>query len=107
MKFDLFSIIIIVVVVLVGGYAAYIQIKTKRYGIETDAVVTNVRESWDNDDESGSLCYTYTIEYQNYEGITITAALGGMSDKIRNLAVGDRIRIKYLKNKQDYPILVK
>lgn len=107
MQFDLFSVIIIVFVVLVGGYTAYIQIKTKRNGIETEAVVTNVKESWERTDDSDSLCYTYYVEYRNYEGKTVTAALGGMSNTKKDLCVGDRIRIKYLKDKQDYPLLAK
>ena len=107
MSFDLFSIIIIEVVAIVGGYAAYIQIKTKKKGIETVAVVTNIEESWESVGEADSLCYTYTVEYKNYEGKMITAALGGMSDTNKKLSTGDRIMIKYLEDKQDYPILVK
>lgn len=107
MKLDLFSIIIIVIVVLVGGYATYIQIKTKRKGIETEDVVTNVKESWERIDDYDTLCYNYTVEYINFDGETVTAALGGMSNMNKNLNVGDRITIKYLKDKQDYPIMVK
>ena len=107
MQLDLFSVIVIVAVILVGGYAAYVQIRTKRNGIETDAVVTDIRESWERTGDTDSLCYTYTVEYRNYEGRTVTAALGGMSDARKDLDVGDRIRIRYLKNKQDYPIMVK
>ena len=35
------------------------------------------------------------------------ATLGGLSDTNKDLRTGDRILIKYLKDKQDYPILVK
>ena len=106
MKLDMFSIIIIAIVVLVGGYAAYVQIRTRRKGIETEAVVTNVKESWERIDDHDTLCFTYTVEYINFEGETVTAALGGMSNANRHLNVGDRIKIKYLKEKQDYPIMV-
>ena len=107
MKLDLFGIIIIAAVVLVGGYALYIQIKTKRNGIETEAVVTNVTETWDRTDDFDTLSYDYTIEYTNYEGKTVTAALGGLSATNKHLDIGDRIVIKYLKEKQEYPIMVK
>ncbi|MCR5135116.1 MAG: hypothetical protein K6B12_05700 [Clostridiales bacterium] len=107
MKLDLFAVIIIAVVVLVGGYALYIQIKTKRKGIETEAEIINVTERWDRTDDFDTLCYDYTVEYTNDEGKTITAALGGMSDANKHLQAGDRIVIKYLKEKQEYPLLVK
>ncbi len=107
MKLDLFAIIIIAAVVLVGGYALYIQIKTRMKGIETEAVVTNVTETWDRTDDFDTLSYNYTVEYTNEEGETITTGLGGLSDMNKHLQVGDRIVVKYLKNKQEYPILVK
>ncbi len=58
MKLDLFSIIVIAAVALVGGYAVYIQIRTKRSGIEAEAVVTDVRERWERTGDTDSLCYT-------------------------------------------------
>ena len=107
MELDLFSIIVIVVVALVGCYALYVQIKTKRKGIEAEAVVTGVSESWERVDEHDELCYSYTVQYENFEGTPVTAALGGMSNSNKHLNVGDRIMIKYLKERQDYPVLVK
>ena len=64
-------------------------------------------ESWERIDDHDTLCYNYTVEYINFEGETVTAAFGGMSNMNKNLNVGDRITIKYLKDKQDYPIMVK
>ena len=108
MQLDLFAIIVIAAVVLVGGYALYIQIKTKRKGIETEAVVTNVTETWERTgDYNDSLSYGYTVEYTNEEGETIMTGLGGLTDMNKHLQVGDRIVVKYLKEKQEYPILVK
>ena len=107
MKFDLFAIIIIAVVVLVGGYAAYLQIRTRRRGIETRAVVIGVTERWERTGDSDSLCYSYTVEYTNFEGTVVTAALGGMTSADRHLSQGDCILIRYLKDRQDYPIMVK
>ena len=107
MELNAFTVIIIAVVVLVGGYAVYIQIKTKRKGIETEATVTGIKESWERIGDADSLCYTYVVEYKNYEGRTVTAALGGLSDTKKDLLEGDRILIRYLKEKQDYPILVR
>ena len=107
MKFDLFSIIIIIIVAIVGSYAIYIQIKTKRIGIETDATVTDVKKEWERTGDDDFLSYYYTIEYVNYEGKKVSAVLGGLTNSSKNLDVGDHIRVKYLKNKQDYPIMIK
>ena len=107
MKLDLFPIIIIAVVVLAGGYAAFLQIRTRRRGVETTAVVTGVTERWERTGDADSLCYGYTVEYTNCEGAVVTAALGGMSNADRHLSRGDRILIRYLKDRQDYPIMVK
>ncbi len=107
MQLDWFSIIILTAVVLVGGYAIVIQILTKKKGIETEAVVTNVRESWDHHGEHATLSYTYSVEFRNEDGETVVTALGGLSDAKKDLEVGDRIVIKYLKDKQEYPIMVR
>ncbi len=107
MQLDLFSIIVIALVVLVGAYAIYIHIKTKKQGLEAEAVVTGIRESWDRTGDVDSLSYTYTVEYENFAGQTVTAALGGLSDGKKDLREGDRILVKYLKEKQDYPIMIK
>ena len=105
MQLDLFSIIVIAVVALVGVYAVYIQIKTRKNGIETEAVIINVKETWDDDGDSHSLSYKYTVEYTNFEGKKVAAALGRMTNSDLKLGEGDRVTIKYLKDKQDYQIL--
>ncbi len=107
MQLDIFSVVIAALVVLVGGYALFIQLKTKKKGIEAEAVITGVQESWERTGDADHLCYTYTVEYENFAGQTVTAALGGMSNTKKNLEAGDRILVKYLKEKQDYPIMVK
>ena len=107
MQLNLFSIIVIAIVVLVGAYAIYIHIKTKKQGLEAEAVVTGVQESWERTGDADHLCYTYTVEYENFAGQKVTAALGGLSDGKKDLHQGDRILVKYLKEKQDYPIMVK
>ena len=107
MKFDLFSIIIIAIVVLAACYTAYLRIKTKKNGIETEAVVTDVEETWERSGDSDTLCYYYIVEYKNYEGKTVTARLGRVSNTKTDLSIGDCILIRYLKDKQGYPVMVK
>ena len=108
MKLDWFSIVIVAFVAAVGGYAAYIQIRARRNGIETVAVVTGVKEEWERTAEDiDSIGYTYTVEYKNFDGVTVAAALGGLSNAKKDLREGDRIVIRYLKDRQDYPIMVR
>ena len=99
--------IIIAVVAVVGLYAAYIQIKTKRQGIEVQAQVVNVSEEWENDGDTHSLVYKYTVQYRTIDGETVTTGLGGMSNSNKHLQVGDIITVRYLPEKQNYPIMVR
>ena len=107
MGIDWFSIIIITLVAVVGLYAAYIQIKTKRQGIETQAQVMDVIKEWNHDGDSPSLEYKYVIKYTNKAGEVITTCLGGMMNNNKELEPGDLITVRYLPYKQEYPIMVK
>ena len=89
MKFDLFSIVVLIIVALGGSYAVYIQIKTKRTGIETEATVTDVRTEWERTGDDDFLSYYYTVEYLNYEGNKVTAVLGGLTSSSKDLEVGE------------------
>ena len=80
----------------------------KRSGIETDAVVTRVREDV-------STAYTFYVAYQTQEGQTVEARLAsGKSIDIRigknvwdrDLHEGSKVRIKYLPDKPDYVIRI-
>ena len=106
MELSPFAIIVIAFVAIVGIYTAFLRIRTKRNGIETEAVVTDITEQWERTGDSDSLSYYYTVEYKNYEGQTVTARLGRISNTKTDLNIGDRIVIRYLKDKQGYPVLV-
>ena len=105
MELSPFAIIVIAFVVIVGIYTLYLRIKTRKQGIETEAVVTDVVEQWERSGDSDTLCYYYTVEYKNYEGETVTARLGRISNTKTDLNVGDCIMIRYLKDKQGYPVM--
>ena len=47
----------------------------------------------------------YYIAYKNQEGETVEAMLTNPGD--HTFKVGDRLRIRYLPDRQDYPVLVK
>ena len=73
-------------------------------GIETDAVVSRIKENeTQNDDGSRQMHYTYYVQYQTEDGQTVEAKLGKAPLRI---AVGDRLRIKYLPEKPKYVITV-
>ena len=104
---NIFWYIVMGLVAVVGLYAAYIQIRIKRSGIEAEAEVIDVREEWDVASEPHTLKYTYVVAYRNAQGEQVTAALGGLSDSKKDLETGDRILVRYLPDKQEYPIMTK
>ena len=106
MELSPFAIIVIAFVAVVGIYTVFIRIRTKRNGIEAEAVVTDITEQWERTGDTDSLSYYYIVEYKNYEGKIVTARLGRISNTKTDLNIGDRIMIRYLKDKQGYPILV-
>ena len=107
MQFDLFSIIIISLVAVAGIHTAYMQIRTRMKGIETEAVITDVRESWERTGDTDSLCFTYTVMYTNSEGRPVTAELQTVSSADKDLYEGDRILIRYTEDRQDYPVMIR
>ena len=87
----MFEIIFLVVLAAfaIGGIWAYVvSKKVKEEGIETDAVVSRIE----------------LHEYTNQEGKTVEAMLSNPGD--HKFEEGDRLRIKYLPDKQEYPVMV-
>ncbi|MBE7003731.1 MAG: DUF3592 domain-containing protein [Ruminococcaceae bacterium] len=68
-------------------------------GIEADAVVSRIEENEDLDSDGGGVSYTYYVQYQTQDGQVIEARLGNVP---KNIAVGSRLRIKYLPDKPKY-----
>ena len=97
--------IVIGFVAIVGIYTAYLQIRTRKSGIETEATVVDVREKWVREGDGDSLEYTYVVSYKNREGEKVEAALATVSNGKKNLEIGDRITVRYLPERQDYPVM--
>ena len=107
----------IVLVIAVGVILTAIRNNAiKRGGIETDAVVTRIKEN-ESTDEDGHISYSYTfyVTYRTQEGRTAEAQLAsGKSFDVRigknvwdrDLHEGSAVRIKYLPEKPDYVIRV-
>ena len=107
----MFEIIFLVVLAAfaIGGIWAYVvSKKVKEEGIETDAVVSRIElHEWGGGAEepwTPSITEDYYITYTNQEGKTVEAMLSNPGD--HKFEVGDRLRIKYLPDKQEYPVMV-
>lgn len=113
----LYAVIAVVVIALAVGviFTAKRNSKIKSSGIETDAVVTRVKEN-ESTDEDGivtNVTYTYYVTYRTSDGQTVEAQLAsGKSFDIRvgskvwdqDLHEGSSVRIKYLPEKPNYVI---
>ncbi len=107
----MFEILLITILVLfaIGGIWAFVVTKkVKEEGIEADAVVSRVElHEWSSlDHEFGhdSVTEEYYITYRNLEGQNVEAMLTNPGDY--KFQVGDRMKIKYLPDRQEYPVLV-
>ena len=107
----MFEIIFLVVLAAfaIGGIWAYVvSKKVKEEEIETDAVVSRIElHEWGGGDEepwTPSITEDYYITYTNQEGKTVEAMLSNPGD--HKFEEGDRLRIKYLPDKQEYPVMV-
>jgi len=103
MKIDVFSLVIIAIVGSGALYALYSIMKVKRNGIEVDACVTRIVEDVRTDADGIYTDYTCYVRYRTLEGRTIEATLANPKSR---LYVGSNVRIKYLPENEDYPVLV-
>lgn len=107
----MFEIVIIVLLAAfaIGGIWAFaVSRKVKKEGIETVAVVTRIElHEWSGGGDtwaSDSVTEEYYITYADMKGQTVEAMLSNPGN--RTFQVGDTIKIKYLPEKQEYPVLV-
>lgn len=108
---------LIVVVALIGViFTTKRNNEIKQNGIETDAVVSRIKEN-ESVDEDGfvTTSYTYYVTYRTMEGQTVEAKLGSGKSIDNNivgkpwdsdLKEGVSIRIKYLPEKPKYVIRI-
>ena len=95
------------VIVLAGVLCIHVRMMLK--GIRTEAVVVKVVGRWERVGIGSGwnlgLQYHYTVRYRNLEGETVTAELEGLflATGFERFCCGDRVMIRYLKEKQDRP----
>ena len=104
-------VIIILAAFAIGGIWAFVfSKKVKKEGIETDAVVSRVElhewgggtgDTWAHD----NITEEYYITYVNQEGQTVEALLSNPGD--HTFKEGDKLKIKYLPDRLEYPVLVR
>ena len=107
--FEIVFIILLAAFAAGGIWAFIVSKKVKEEGFETEAVISRVElhewsggpDAWDH----SSVTEEYYITYANQEGKTVEAMLSNPGD--HTFKTGDRIRIRYLPDRQDYPVLVK
>ncbi len=99
--------IAIFAVAVIGGLV-YSYLRSKKInenGVETEAVVSRVKEI-EREDSDGHYTtdYEYYVRYQNQNGETVEAKLGNPP---RFLTEGTQLRVKYLPEKPKYALMIK
>ncbi len=86
-----------------GIWAYFFTKKVKREGIETDAAVCRI-DKHEHTDSEGHTSWSeeLVINYVNQEGELVEATL---SNPKKGLRLGSRIRIRYLPDRQEYPVM--
>ena len=97
--------------VLVITFAAYIfryywwqLIRIRRYGTETDAVVSRMEETKRVSDGAEFPRRFYYVAFQRQDGYPNEARLLNPKGP---LLIGDRVRIRYLDDRNEYAVLMK
>ena len=97
--------IIVAAIIIAIVFAVKRNNNIKKNGIETDAVVSRIKENeTGNDDGSTDYSYTYYVKFTAQDGQVVEAKLGNAPRLTRE---GDRVRIKYLPEKPKYAIIIK
>lgn len=79
--------------------------KINSQGVETDAVVSRIKEIESRDsDGTINTNYEYYVRYQTETGESVEAKLGNAPRRVRE---GDTLRVKYLPEKPKYALVVK
>ncbi|MBQ9346147.1 MAG: DUF3592 domain-containing protein [Oscillibacter sp.] len=93
-----------VAALLIYRFAMWARVKAK--GIEADAEVTGVREKESTDsDGSPTISAFYQVRYRTQTGEFVEAELKFITQNRQKLAAGDRIKVKYLPERPDYPVM--
>ena len=101
-----FAIIVLVIFAAVAAFMAYKIWITKKNGIETMAVVSNITEETTMDSDGSNTSYTYYVRYTTSDGVQQEAKIANMGFK-KGPEIGDRIKIKYLPEKPNAAVWIR
>ena len=108
--FETILITVLAAFAIGGIWAFVVSKKVKKEGIETDAVISRVElhewsggtgETW----AGNSVTEEYYITFTDQEGRAAESLLSNPGK--HTFKEGDKVRIKYLPDRPDYPVLVK
>jgi len=103
--FETIFIILLAAFAAGGIWAFVVSKKVKKEGIETDAVVSRVElREWGDLEAHNSITEEYYITYRNQDGQDVEAMLTNPGN--HTFKEGDTIKVKYLPDRQDYPVMV-
>ncbi len=101
-----YAIIAIIAVLVIAGFVfSYRRSRAiNERGIETDAVVSRIKEIETENDGQRDVRYEYYVKYKNEAGEIVEAKLGNPP---RFIMEGSELRVKYLPEKPKYALAVK
>ena len=106
--FEIIFIMLLAAFAIGGIWAFVVSKKVKEGGIETDAVVSRIElqewNGWSGDVWAEDSMKVYYINYTNQDGQIVEAMLSNPGK--RSFKEGDKIKIKYLPDRQEYPVMV-
>ena len=105
--FETIFVLLLAAFALGGLWAFVVSKKVKNEGIEADAVVSRIeRREWSGGagEAYNSITEDYYITYTDQQGQATESLLSNPGS--HTFKEGDRIRIKYLPDRKDYPVLV-
>ena len=107
--FEIIFIMLLAAFAIGGIWAFVVSKKVKEDGIETDAVVSRIElqewNGWSGDVWAEDSMKVYYINYTNQNGQIVEAMLSNPGK--HSFKEEDKIKIKYLPDRQEYPVMVK
>lgn len=108
--FEIFFGALLLAFALGGIWAYTFSRKVKKEGIKTEAVISRIEEhEWAGETgefhDSGDITREYYITYTGQDGKQVEAMLTNTGGQ--EFSVGARVVIKYLPNRQDYPVFLR
>ena len=104
MRFDTETIVAIIIIGIPLLIIIYRIFYTRMKGIEAEAVVTDLDESYSTDADGDTFIHTHVyVRYRTQDGRRVE---GELANPRNYMNIGDWVTIKYLPGREDNPVLV-